>query len=359
MIPPHTVIHLDGSQHSGSGTLVRFGVSLAALVGEPLHITRARSRRPKPGLRAQHVASLHACAALCGGTAEGATVGSQEITFVPGPRIRGGAYDFEIGTAGSTTMLALGILPLACFADSPVAATIVGGVFQDFAPSPHHFQHVLLPTLAAMGVEAELEILRAGYPPGGAGRLLLRVRPLRGSLRPLERVTPGRVRAISGVAFASHLAERRVAARMAESCRSALAAGGLASQIESVEDESATQAGASLAVWAHTETGCRIGADRAGARGRSSESIGRDVAQSLLEDLASGAATDRHLADQLVLFAALAAGRSRWTLPRVTEHVESNVWLVGLFGARARCDGRTVTVEGLGQVRRSAWQAAD
>jgi hypothetical protein len=56
---------------------------------------------------------------------------------------------------------------------------------------------------------------------------------------------------------------------------------------------------------------------------------------------------------------ALAARRSRWRLPRVTENVESNVWRVGLFGARAHCDGRTVGVEGLGQVRRSAWQAAD
>jgi RNA 3'-terminal phosphate cyclase (ATP) len=342
------VIHLDGSQHSGSGTLVRFGVSLAALVGEPLHITRARSRRSKPGLRAQHVASLQACAALCGGSVDGAAVGSQEIRFVPGRRIRGGTYRFEIGTAGSTTMLALGILPLACFADAPVEATLVGGVFQDFAPSPHHFQQVLLPTLAEMGVEAELEILRAGYPPSGEGQLLLRVRPLRGALAALERVAPGEVQHVAGVAFASHLAERRVAARMAESCRSALAAGGLAAQIECVEDESATQAGASLAAWAHTAKGARIGADRAGARGRSSESIGRDVAHSLLEDLGSGAATDRHLADQLVLFAALAAGRSRWTLPRVTEHVESNVWLVGHFGVQARCDGHTVEVEGLG-----------
>jgi RNA 3'-terminal phosphate cyclase (ATP) len=345
------VIHLDGSAHSGSGTLVRFGVSLAALVGEPLHVTRARSRRPKPGLRAQHVASLQAAAALCGGEVRGAAVGSQEITFTPGRRIRGGAHHFEIGTAGSTTMLALGILPLACFADAPVTATIEGGVFQDFAPSPHHFGQVLLPTLAAMGVEAELEILRPGYAPAGLGLLALRVRPLRAGLAPLERVTPGGVRGVAGVAFASHLAPRRVAARMAESCRSVLAHGGLDARIECVEDESSAQAGASLAVWAHTETGCRLGADRAGAPRRSSESIGRHVATALLEDLASGAGTDRHLADQLVLFAALARGRSRWSVPRVSEHVESNVWLVGHFGVRARCEGRTVEVEGLGLTR--------
>ena len=345
------MIHLDGSQHSGSGTLVRFGVSLAALVGEPLHITGARSRRPKPGLRAQHVASVRACAELCGGSVEGASVGSQELTFTPGPRIRGGSYAFEIGTAGSATMLALGILPLALYADGPVTATLEGGVFQDFAPSPHHFQHVLLEAVAAMGAHAELALERAGYVPGGAGRLTLSVQPLRGALSALERAEPGAVREVRGVAFASHLAERRVAARMAETCREALAAGGLAAHIDCVEDTAATQPGASLAVWARTESGCLLGADRAGARGRSSESIGRHVARSLLEDLASGAATDRHLADQLVLFAALAEGRSQWTVPRVSEHVDSNVWLVGHFGARARCEGNRVVVEGLGLAR--------
>ena len=344
---------LDGSRHSGSGTLVRFGAALAALRGAPLHITHARARRPKPGLRAQHVAALRACAELCQGTIEGATVGSQEVRFRPGPRIRGGAHRFEIGTAGSTTMLALGLLPMACFADSPLDATLVGGVFQDFAPSPHHFQHVLLPALAPMGVRATLEIVRAGYPPAGEGTLRLRVEPVRGALAPFERIESGAVRRVKGVAFASHLAESRVAARMAASCRNALLAGGVGAdvEIECVEDTASAQPGASLAAWADTSAGSRLGADRAGARGRSSESIGRHVAGSLLADLASGAATDRHLADQLVLFAALANGRSRWTVPRVTDHVESNAWLAGLFGARARCEGKVVELEGIGLAR--------
>jgi RNA 3'-terminal phosphate cyclase (ATP) len=342
---------LDGSQHSGSGTLVRFGVALAAVLGQRLRITGARAKRRQPGLRAQHVAAVRACAELCGGSAAGAEVGSQVLAFAPGDRIRGGSYRFEIGTAGSATMLALAVLPVACCADGPVAATIRGGTFQDFAPSAHHFAHVLLPTLAEMGIAAELELRRPGYPPGAVGELVLRVRPVRGVLEPLVRCEAGRVEAVEGIALASHLAERRVAARMAEACRTALAAAGLEASIRCIEDEAAARPGASLAVWATTSSGARIGADRAGARGRSSEAIGRFVARTLLEDLGTGAATDRHLADQLVVFAALAAGTSRFTVPSVTEHVESHVWLANRFGARARCDGRSVEVEGLG-VRR-------
>lgn len=341
-------IWLDGSQHSGSGTLVRFGVALAAVLGRPLRITRARARRRQPGLRAQHVAAVRACAELCGGSADGAEVGSQELAFAPGGGIRGGSYRFDIGTAGSATMLALAVLPVACFADGPVVATLRGGTFQDFAPSAHHFAHVLLPTLAKMGVEAELELRRPGYPPAAVGELVLCVRPLRRALAPLVRCEAGRVASVEGIALASHLAERRVAARMADACRTALAAAGLDAAIRCVEDDAAARPGASLAVWATTSSGARLGADRAGARGRSSEAIGRFVARALLEDLGSGAATDRHLADQLVVFAALAAGTSRFTVPSVTEHVESHLWLVGRFGARARCDGRAVEVEGLG-----------
>jgi RNA 3'-terminal phosphate cyclase (ATP) len=81
-------------------------------------------------------------------------------------------------------MLALSILPLACFADAPITTQITGGVFQDFAPSPHHLQHVLAPVLRRMGVALDLQVLRAGYVPGGDGCLELRVRPTRCPFKP-------------------------------------------------------------------------------------------------------------------------------------------------------------------------------
>ena len=340
------MLEIDGAQQSGSGTLVRFGVALAAALGRPLHVRNARAGRPKPGLRAQHVAAVRACAELCGGRAEGLAVGSLELRFQPGPRIRGGRYRWDIGTAGSTTMLALGILPVACLADGPLEARITGGVFQDFAPSPHHMQHVLAPLLARMGARVELELVRAGYVPGGAGEIVLRVQPAQGGLSPLELVEQGAVREVRGVAFASHLEERRVAERMARTCEERLAAAGLPCRIERVADATAPQPGASLAVWAETATGCRLGADRAGARGRSSEAIGRFVARALLEDLSSGASVDRHAADQLVPFAALAGGASRWRAPRASEHLAANLWLAERFGATTRRDGLLVEVRG-------------
>ena len=342
------MIEIDGAQNSGSGTIVRYAVALASLLGQPLHLFNARAKREKPGLRPQHLASVLACAEMCGAKTQGVNVGSHELTFIPGGRIKGGAFAWDIGTAGSTTMLALSILPLACFANSPVTARITGGVFQDFAPSPHHMQNVLAPLLQRMGLSLRLAVVRAGYVPKGAGVIELSVRPIERPLHALTLTEQGFLREVSGIAFSSHLRERRVSERMARVCEGHLANAGLSSKIERLYDTAALHAGASLVVWGESSTGCILGADRAGALRRSSEVIGRFVAEKFLADLTTGATVDQHIADQLVLFATLADGTSRYLVPRQTEHLASNLRLAEQFGAKVEVRGKEVTIEGVG-----------
>jgi RNA 3'-terminal phosphate cyclase (ATP) len=134
---------------------------------------------------------------------------------------------------------------------------------------------------------------------------------------------------------------------MAAVCEKRLGQAGLAAKIARVYDTGALQAGASLAIWGRSSTECLLGADRAGALRRSSESIGRFVAGTFLDDVATGATVDRHLADQLVLFAALAEGVSQYLVPRSSQHLESNLWLAESFGAKVRDGGQKVAIEGL------------
>jgi RNA 3'-terminal phosphate cyclase (ATP) len=288
---------------------------------------------------------------MCGGDTEGVAIDSTEFTFVPGPRLPGGTYDWDIGTAGSTTMLAFSVLSLACFADQPVRARIQGGVFQDYAPSPYHLEHVLAALLHRMGVTVHLEVTRPGYVPQGAGALQLTVTPVSRGLPALTLTQPGEMREVRGIAVASHLAERHVSDRMASACQEHLTAAGLSCSIERVDDTTAQHAGANLAIWAESTTGCVFGADRAGVFGRSSESIGTFVAKTFLQDVRSGATVDRHVADQLVLFAALAHGTSRYIVPRESEHLATNLWLIGQFGARGVIERRQVVIDGLGLTR--------
>jgi RNA 3'-terminal phosphate cyclase (ATP) len=320
---------------------------MAALFGEPLHIVHVRAGRDRPGLRPQHLAAIRACVEMCDADTEGLAVDSAEIRFIPRARPRGGRYRWEIGTAGSTTMLALTILPLAAWADGPVEVEAVGGVYQDFAPSPHHLEHVLAPLLATMGVRFEVEVVRPGYVPRGAGELRLRVEPVETMLRPIRLEERGEVESVEGIAVSSRLEDARVSDRMADACAEVLEEAGLRSEIDRTYDRTAMQAGAGMAVWATTMTGSRLGADGAGAPGRRSEWIGRRVAEDLLADLSTGATTDRHAADMLVLWAALADGESRWLAPGATGHLTTNLWLVSELGARARLEGTMAIVEGL------------
>jgi len=344
------MIEIDGAQKSGSGTIVRFAVGLAALLNDELHLTNIRAKRKEPGLRPQHLKAIQALQQICRGILKGGEVGSMELKFRSGGEIKGGHYEWDIGTAGSTTLLAMTLLPVACFAREPMKLKITGGLFQDFAPSAFHMKHVLFPLLSEMGVTAVMDIIRPGYVPRGGGIIEITVQPVVDKIKPINLPQQGKVISIKGIALSSHLKERRVSERIAEKCLEVLRANGLTAQIDIVYDNLAFQRGAALAIFARTDTGCVLGADRAGEPRRSSEEIGIYTAKSLLEDLHSGATVDRYLADQLIFYAALADGVSQYRIPRMTEHVESNLWLAeSILGAKTSVD-QNLTIHGIGYV---------
>jgi RNA 3'-terminal phosphate cyclase (ATP) len=346
------MLTIDGSSYSGSGTIVRQAVAFSALTGIPIHLIHARAKRSKPGLRRQHKRVIEAIRELVNGKAQGIYEGSQEIHFEPGPSGKQEAYRWDIGSAGSTTMLALGVLPVLAFKATPTVAQMHGGLFQDFSPSVFHLQHALLPLLNKMGLNTTLTMERPGYVPTGNGSLSLSVQPVRKALHPLRLESQGPVQRVWGMALASHLAERRVSQRMAETVTQRLAQAGFKADIESMEDTTAQQAGAALAVFTDCEGEVRLGADRAGAPRRRSEVIGNYVAKQLLSDLNTGATVDRFAADQIIPFAALAKGESQFIIPQVTDHVQTSAWLANLFlGAKVHIEGQTMTIRGSTFVR--------
>ncbi len=348
------MIDIDGSLHSGSGAIVRQAAAYAALTGRPVRVRNARARRRVPGLRAQHVQAIQAMRDLVGGSIAGAEAGSRSFEFWPGDTEPAGRYAWDIGTVGSAALLALAVLPVLAFRGQGAEAEIRGGLFQDFAPSVFHLQHVIVPMLAQMGLAAEIEMIRPGYVPAGEGVIRLAVpageRPLR-PLLPRRGEMPARV---WGIALASHLDDRQVAARMAAAARAVLDAAGLSAEIQERSDSTAVQAGAALALFADFIGGTRLGADRAGAPHRPAERIGATVAGQLLEEINSGATIDRHASDQIIPFASLADGTSRFQVPFVTGHTETAGWLASLFlRAEVRAAGRTLEVrsQGTGYLR--------
>jgi RNA 3'-terminal phosphate cyclase (ATP) len=68
-----------------------------------------------------------------------------------------------------------------------------------------------------------------------------------------------------------------------------------------------------------------------GARGKKAESVGQEAAEEFLSYYSTGAALDPHLPDQCVLYLAMCGEESVFSTSRITNHLLTNLWVIGLF----------------------------
>jgi RNA 3'-phosphate cyclase len=173
------MFEIDGSQKSGSGTILRLSIALAAIKEQPLHITNIRQNRPQPGLKPQHLEAVLTSGRLCNAKVEGAKLGSRELWFTP-HEIKGGNTEALIETAGSIPMLLQAVLPICLFAENPVSLHVAkGGTDTIHAPTVNYLRNVFLPALKQMGVEAEIIVQKYGYYPKGMGEVTMTIKPNR------------------------------------------------------------------------------------------------------------------------------------------------------------------------------------
>ena len=321
------MLEIDGSQKSGSGTILRLSVALAGILNENLHIYKIRQRRPQPGLRPQHLEAVLTAAKICNAETRGAKLGSRELWFKP-TEIAGGEVHAEIGTAGSIPMLLLTILPLCAFARKTVRVQVIkGGTDVRHAPTINYIKHVLLPMLERMGLKTRLAVKKYGYYPKGMGEISLEVQPC-SELRPLRLENFGSIEEVKGISVCTFLAERKVAERQAKAANKILDAHEYKAQIEVVNDMSnPLQKGSSLVLWAKTSTDSLLGGDAIGEIRKLSEVVGREAAENLVKEIEAEATVDVHLADMLVPYVALAKGESTYLCRSITEHLDTNIWL--------------------------------
>ena len=321
------MLEIDGSQKSGSGTILRLSVALAGILREPLHIYNIRQKRTQPGLRPQHLEAVLTAAILCNAETKGEELNSQELWFEP-QEVRGGEIRAEIGTAGSIPMLLLTILPICAYAKDTVRLHIVkGGTDVSHSPTINYLNYVLREVLNRMGLKTSLNIHKYGYYPKGMGEVSLEVTPSQ-KLKPFACEKFGELETLEGVSVCTFLEERRVAERQAEAANKYLTDFELEAKIRVVNDKSnPLQKGSSLVLWAKTDTGALLGGDAIGELRKPSEVVGREAAENLFKEIAVKATVDVHLADMLVPYIALADGYSTYLTRDMTEHLETNLWL--------------------------------
>jgi len=322
MTPPG-MIQLDGSFGEGGGQILRTSLALSLVTGKPFRIERIRARRPKPGLRRQHLTAVFAAAEVGQARVEGAELGSRAVTFEPG-EVRPGEYRFDVGTAGSTTLVLQTILPALMLAAAPSQLRLEGGTHNLHAPPIDFLQKAFLPLLERMGPGVEVTLERAGFYPAGGGSVRTAVRP-RPTLERLDLLERGKIvgRTVCGVVARLPL---NIAQREVETARRRLtwpADFTSTRQVESIGPGNVV----TIEIQSEHVTEVFTGF---GQRGVPAEKVAAGAAREAHRYLKAGVPVGEHLADQLLVPLALAGGGSFRTLPP-SSHTTTNIETLGRF----------------------------
>ncbi len=334
------VLTLDGSHGEGGGQILRTALSLSVTTGCPFRLVNIRARRPKPGLRPQHLSAVRAAAAICGAEVSGDRLDSTELDFAPGHGPSSGSYIFDVasvaegGSAGSASLLLQTLLVPLALAGARSTLVLRGGTHVQWAPSFDHLARSYLPALRSMGIHAEADLRRWGWYPVGRGEIACSIGVGRDEaaeayLKAITVNVRAPLRRIVGRAVASNL-PAHIPQRMAARANALLCGLGVPVLIEPQlvpADCSGT------GIFLSAEYGeLAAGFSAYGRRGIPSEAVAEEAVEALHEHHASNATIELHLADQILLPLALASDVSTFTVARSTKHLQTNGWTIGQFG---------------------------
>ncbi len=317
---------LDGS--AAGGAFVRTALALSAIDGEPVRIENVRGGRSTPGLRPQHLAVVQTLAAIRNAAVSGDEVGAETVVFEPeaSGSIPGGEYEVDVDTAGSLTLLVDALLPLSTALEGRLSLTATGGTDVAWSPPLDYLRTVKLPLLRRHGLSAAVEVDRRGFYPAGGGRIQLHLAP--SSIEPIRLGSDAALDADDLRLYsteAAGLSDSAVATRQLEGALDHLALDG-----EPTERVARTAASDSPGSAIVIRLAPGAGVSALGEPGKPAERVGREAADAAEQLLDGGSPVDRHAADQLLVFLALAGGRLR--IPTVTDHVETGLELLEAFG---------------------------
>jgi len=340
------MITVDGAE--GFGQVLRTAVGLSALTLQPIKVTNIRTTRPRPGLMPQHMKGIEIAAEFCDADVEGLQFGSTEIEFVP-KKLDIKDKRIDIGTSGSIPLLLQTLIPILIFNDRRVSLEIIGGTAGLGSPTIEYIKHITFPVLNKVGVPPPtIETIKQGFYPRGGGIVQIVIEPVM-KLRATNLIDQGDVLEIKGISIAGSLPED-IAVRQADSAKNILTNKGMKNiSIETASMNTYSQ-GTSITLWAECQN-VIVGSDNIGRRGVRAEDVGREAAQELINSIQSNTALDKHMADQIIPFLALAEGKSVIKVEEITQHCITNIYVCEqLLKCKFKVDklNKRIEVEGIG-----------
>jgi len=320
------VLTIDGSYGEGGGQIVRTAVALSVLTKQPIEITNIRAGRPTPGLRPQHYTALSCIRTICDAEAEGLSVHSTNLRFTPRD-IKPGIYTFDIGTAGSMTLVFQACLLSAFQASAPLSIILRGGTDVRWAPSWDYFAHVFLPLISKIGIQTDIKLLRRGYYPTGGGEATLTIHPVE-KLQPFSAQEPQSFTELSGIIHRANLPDH-ISMRMKHAAIKTAMKQNLRSTIH-IEAAPSSSTGTGITLWSTSEQTI-LGSTVLGEKTLSAETVGETAANHLIQEITSGATLDCYAIDQILPYLVLAPKGSACLIREISNHTQTNMWLIKQF----------------------------
>ena len=362
------LVTLDGRTLEGGGQLVRVALTLSALLSIPVYIHHIRGKRAgrgqSGGLKESHLAALEFLQEACGAEVYGAGVGGTEIVFLPAKggavvKIDGEVHVIELKNPGSVWLIFQAIYPFVLLRrrraiekdgnKGLVKLKIRGGTNVSMSMSAEYVQQVFLPAMEKIGMpKTDVEIEKRGWTHGRVevGEVEISMTPLSSgqrlkgfSIRDTNAAGDGNlVKKITVSAMASQTAvleylmvttQQKVRAKFPD-----------VQDIEVlVQEDSGDPRRMYLLLVAHLHSGWRIGRDwlfDGKLKNNDAMVIASQMAEKVVTDLSaeveSGGFVDEFMQDQLVIFQALATGKSEVDAGigrgEGSEHTRTVKWVV-------------------------------
>jgi RNA 3'-terminal phosphate cyclase (ATP) len=320
------MIEIDGSLGEGGGQVLRSSLTLAVLTRQKMRIANIRAKRKKPGLRPQHLAAVKAAAKICGGTVVGGGINSQGLEFSPG-EIRHGRYEFNIGTAGSTSLVLQTVLIPLSRAKESSTVMITGGTHVPWSPCYHYLDLNYLPFLWKMGLDIHLRMVQAGFNPNANGQIRATIESA-DKISPLHLTERGRVLEVRGISAVANL-NRNIATRQRRQVLGRLGRRFPLNDIRIAEIPAQSPGSLILllAEFEHSQA-CYFAL---GEKGKSADKVADKAIGEFEAFVATDGVIDQYLADQLLLPLAIANGSSKFHTSKVTRHLITNAEVIRAF----------------------------
>lgn len=371
-------IHLEGTTLEGGGQLLRIALGLSSLTRKPINITNIRGKRSGGGgLKAQHLNCVQWLGKACDGRLSGVGLKSKEITFTPkqssdGTNFslddQGGEVRITQTTPGSINLILQAILPYILFsgATSPIRVTIAGGTNVSNSPSYDYIAEVLIPMLALIGIPPISARLNSrGWSQGSTrvGSATYTITPLTSPLPAFNLIARSLVTQVKAIVIAPRETEQHFRDELAFMFEKRhtrfFGTGTSASTPEITFEPSHHDKRYYLLLVATSTNGIRLGRDwlydqaiRPGKTERIVPTMVKKVSDDLLGEMDHGGCVDEFMRDQLVVYQALASGRSAVGGGRTDDgellepslHARTGMWvcqkMLGMeFDERGGCEG--------------------